>query len=171
MSKFLASICNPTTYDKFFRDNATALRNFLLYKFGSLDDAEDVVQEAFVRLWKNCEKVPLEKAKGFLYTTANNLGLSIKRHEKVKLEFQQSSKTEDRNIENPEFSLLEKEFQNKLQDAIGGLPERQREAFLLNRIEKKSYTEIAEIMEVSVKAIEKLMHKALIKIRADIGNI
>ena len=170
-SKFLSSICNPDTYDEFFRKNASLLRNFLLFKFGSQEDAEDLVQEAFIRLWKNCEKVPLDKAKSFLYTTASNLSISLKRREKVKLGFQQDSGFQDRDQENPEFSLLEKEFHNKLQGAIERLPERQREAFLLNRIEKKTYGEIAEIMEVSVKAIEKLMHKALVKIRSEIGNI
>ena len=59
----------------------------------------------------------------------------------------------------------------KLQNAISGLTDRQREVFLLNRIEKKTYKEIAEISGVSVKAIEKLMSKALIKLRTQIKNI
>ena len=171
MSKLLSSICSPEVYDQFFREQAKGLRNFLFYKYGSEKDAEDVVQEAFIRLWKNCEKVPLEKAKGFLYTAANNLSLSIKRHEKVKLTHSMEVKPSDRDYEDPEYSLLEHEFREKLKNAIEALPERQREAFLLNRIEKKTYNEIAEIMEVSVKAIEKLMHKALIKIRKEIGDI
>ena len=171
MAKLLSSICNPDVYDKFFREQASALRNFLYYKYGSEKDAEDVAQEAFIRLWKNCHKIPLEKARGFLYTAANNLSLSIKRHEKVKLTHRSDVKADDRDHEDPEFSLLEKEFQEKLKQAIEGLPERQREAFLLNRIEKKTYNEIAETMEVSVKAIEKLMHKALVKIRNQIGDV
>ena len=171
MTKLLASICNPDVYDRFFREQAKGLRNFLLYKYGSEKDAEDVVQEAFIRLWKNCEKVPIDKAKGFLYTAANNLSLSMKRHEKVKLTHKAEVKSDDRNQEDPEYTLLEKEFRDKLNRAIEALPERQREAFLLNRIEKKTYNEIAEIMEVSVKAIEKLMHKALVKIRKEIGAI
>jgi RNA polymerase sigma-70 factor (ECF subfamily) len=59
----------------------------------------------------------------------------------------------------------------KLENAISSLPERQREVFLLNRIEKKTFREIAELSNVSVKAIEKLMHKALIKLRTQINNI
>lgn len=171
VSKLLSSICNPDVYDKFFREQAVQLRNFLFFKYGSEKDAEDVVQESFIRLWNNCEKVPLEKAKGFLYTAANNLSLSMKRHEKVKLNHKMEVKVEDRDHQDPEFSLLEKEFQDKLKNAMEQLPDRQREAFLLSRIEKKTYQEISEIMGVSVKAIEKLMHKALIKIRRQIGNI
>jgi len=59
----------------------------------------------------------------------------------------------------------------KLENAISSLPERQREVFLLNRIEKKTYKEIAELSGVSVKAIEKLIHKALLKLRTEIENI
>lgn len=158
-------------YDRFFREQAKGLRNFLFFKFGSETDAEDVVQEAFIRLWKNCDKVPIEKARGFLYTAANNLSLSIKRHEKVKLTHKSDLTYDDRDQEDPEYTILEKEFKEKLQNSIEALPERQREAFLLNRIEKKTYNEIAEIMGVSVKAIEKLMHKALLKIRNEIGDI
>ena len=59
----------------------------------------------------------------------------------------------------------------KLKSAIADLPDRQREVFLLSKIDKKTYEEIAELSNVSVKAIEKLMHKALVTIREKIENI
>jgi len=59
----------------------------------------------------------------------------------------------------------------KLKSAIAELPDRQREVFLLSRIDKKTYKEIAELSGVSVKAIEKLMHKALVVLRKKIGNV
>jgi len=52
-----------------------------------------------------------------------------------------------------------------LEEAINSLPEGQREVFLLNRIEKHTYKQIAEMLDVSVKAIEKRMHKALLKLK------
>lgn len=171
MPKLPDSICNPEVFEKLFRSHAKGLRNYLYFKYGSEKDAEDVVQEAFVRLWKNCSKVPYDMAKGFLFTTSNNLSLSLKRKDKVRLTYLSERQDDDRNIESPEYRLLEKEFKIKLQSAIESLPERQREAFLLSRIEKKTYLEIGEIMGVSVKAIEKLMHKALLKIRNSIGDV
>ena len=74
-------------------------------------------------------------------------------------------------IESPEYLILEKEFMEKLSDAIAQLPDKQREVFLLNRVEKKTYKEIAEMSGVSVKAVEKSMHKALVKLREKIGNV
>ena len=75
------------------------------------------------------------------------------------------------NQESPEFVMLEKEFLEKIEKAIADLPEKQKEVFLLSRIEKKKYREIAEILGISVKAVEKRMHLALIKMKNKIGNI
>ena len=72
--------------------------------------------------------------------------------------------------ENPEFVLEEKEFMEKLQHAISNLTDAQREVFLLNRIDKKTYREISELLGVSVKAIEKRMHGALVKLREQLGK-
>ena len=55
--------------------------------------------------------------------------------------------------------------------AIASLPEGQREVFLLNRMDQMTYKEIAEFLGVSQKAVEKRMHKALVKLRKTIKNI
>ncbi|TPN85297.1 RNA polymerase sigma factor [Aquimarina algicola] len=167
------SICNDTVFDVFFKKHAKLLRNYMYYKFGDLEQAEDFVQEAFIKLWDNCANVPIEKAKSYIYTIATNLGISATRHEKVKFKYQNyiSQRKQDITNESPEFIALEKEYMETLKNAIASLPERQREVFLLSRIDKKTYREIAEMSGVSVKAIEKLMHKALLALRKKIGNI
>ncbi|WP_416135548.1 RNA polymerase sigma factor [Aquimarina sp. 2201CG5-10] len=149
------------------------MRNFIYYKFGDLEQAEDIVQDTFIKLWNNCSKVSLDKAKSYIYTVANNLGISITRHQKVKFKYRDyiTQRRSDITNESPEFIALEKEYMEQLKSAIADLPERQREVFLLSRIDKKTYREIAELSGVSVKAIEKLMHKALLSLRKKIGNI
>ena len=67
--------------------------------------------------------------------------------------------------------LEEKEFNTKLQNAISNLTEAQRIAFLMNRIDGKKYTEIADILGITVKAVEKRIHNALISLRKEIENI
>ena len=57
------------------------------------------------------------------------------------------------------------EFKNELETAINDLPEGQKEVFLMNRIDKLTYKEIAERLGVSQKAVEKRMHKALLKLK------
>ncbi len=167
------STCNEKVFDEFFKSHAKLLRNYVYYKFGDLEQAEDIVQDAFIKLWNNCSKVNLDKAKSYVYTVATNLGISITRHQKVRFKYKDyiTQRKTDTNHESPEFVMLEKEYMEKFKNAIAALPERQREVFLLNRIDKKTYREIAELSGVSVKAIEKLMHKALVALRKTIGNI
>ena len=164
-------LCNEEQFDAFYNEHARALRNFIYYKFGDADQSDDVLQESFIRLWKNCAKVTLDTAKGFLYRIAINLSTSLKRSEKVKLKYEERAVRSGADQESPEFRILEKEFMEKLTAAISSLPDKQREVFLMNRVEKKTYKEIAEISGVSVKAIEKTMHKALLKLRDKIGDI
>ncbi len=173
MSENKNSVCQESTFDRFFKSHATLLRNHIYYKFGDLDHAEDIVQESFIKLWNNCAKVSLDKAKSYLFTIATNLSISNTRHQKVKFKYQDyiRQRNSDINNESPEFITLEKEYMELLKKAIAELPERQREVFLLSRIDKKTYREIAELSNVSVKAIEKLMHKALVSLRKKIGNI
>ena len=167
------NICEERLFEKFFKTNAKLLRNFLYYKFGDLDEVNDIVQESFIKVWDNCGKVTPATAKSYLFRIAINLTTSVIRHKKVILKHQNevSGLKKDRTHESPEFLLLEKEFMTKLENAISALPDRQREVYLLNRIENKTYREIAELSGVSVKAIEKLMHKALTKLRKEIENI
>ena len=158
------STCEEKTFQKLFMQHLDSLRNFLFYKSGNSGFAEDTAQEAFIRLWKNCAKVPVEKAKSFLFTTANNLFLDDAKHQKVKLKYQQQV-SKNPISESPEFLMEEQEFKEQLQKAIDALPEGQREVFLMNRIDKMKYREIAEALGISQKAVEKRMHKALLELR------
>ncbi len=171
MEEIEKPLCDEQQFDAFYASQAKALRNFIYYKFGDAEQSDDVVQESFIRLWKNCAKVTLETAKGFLYKVAINLSTSIKRSEKVHLKYTEQVVKNESDKESPEFLILEKEFMEKLTDVISGLPDKQREVFLMNRVEKKTYKEIAELSGVSVKAVEKTMHKALLKLRDKIGDI
>ncbi|WP_456424391.1 RNA polymerase sigma factor [Lutibacter sp.] len=170
MSKDLNNICNPTIFEKVFRTYSKDLKRFLYFKFGDMESCEDIMQDTFVKLWDNCSSVNYNKVKSYLFTVGNNLFLNIKKHEKIVREHQQL-KVNESTYESPEFLLLEKEFQLKLEKAIAALSERQREVFLLNKIEKKKYKEIAEMLGLSVKAVEKRMHGALKELRNKIGNI
>lgn len=164
-------ICEENTFSGFFRSHAKSLRNYLYYKFGNEEQAEDVTQEAFIKLWENCDKVPPEKAKSFLYTVANNTSLNHIAHQKVVLEYEKKSNISGTDNLSPEFILEEEQFKNKLQTAIGNLSEAQRTAFLLHRVEGKKYHEIAEMLGITVKAVEKRLHIALTQLRKEIEQL
>lgn len=152
------------TFRTLFDDYYEAVRNFLYYKSSNMELAEDLTQEAFTILWKKRQSINPDKARSYLYTIANNLFLNEVKHQKVVLRFQQRPQ---RNLteETPQYLMEEEEFRQKLENAISSLPEKNRVVFLMNRIEKLTYREIAERLELSVKAVEKRMHKALIELR------
>lgn len=164
------SICNEPTFNKVYKRYSKDVWRFIFFKCGDEEQADDLVQETFVKLWKNCTKVPVEKAKSFMFTVVNNAFLNEVAHKKVVLKHAQQQTAGVEN-QSPQFLLEEKEFQQKLQDAIADLTETQRTAFLLNRIEGKKYKEIAEILDISVKAVEKRMSLALKSLRKKIGDI
>jgi len=164
------NICKETVFAQVYQDLITPINNFIYYKFGSKENAEDISQNAFIKLWENCAKLSIKEAKSFLYKTAINMSLNVVKHEKVKLNFNTTPQKSITN-ETPEYELIGKEFQEKLQHTIASLPEKQREVFLLNRIEKMKYAEIAILLDISVKAVEKRMHGALLILREKIGKV
>ena len=92
------------------------------------------------------------------------------KHQKVVLKHQQT-KPKDYTNESPEYIMEESEFTQKYQRALANLTEPQRVAFLLNRVEGKKHKEIAEMLGISRKAVEKRIYGALEKLRTEIEGI
>lgn len=164
------NICEAKLFERLYEKHARNLHDFLYYKFGEHLNPQDKVQEAFIKLWQNCSKIAPPKAKSYLFTTANNLMLNAVAHQKVVLKYNKQPQ-KHATYESPEFVLQEKEFHIKLQKALANLTEAQRTAFLLNRIEGKRFREIAELLDISTKAVEKRIYGALKKLRKDIDGL
>ncbi|HLP13660.1 MAG TPA: sigma-70 family RNA polymerase sigma factor [Flavobacteriales bacterium] len=163
------SVCEENNFNVVYKNNARPLRNFVYYRCGDIEKAEDIVQESMISLWENCIKITFQKAKSFLYTCARNIIIDNSRHEKVKLEFIKQLNTGF--AEDPSYTLIKNEFEKKLEDAISLLPENQRETFLMNRIDKMTFPEIADVLGVSVKAVEKRMHLALSTLKEKVAEL
>lgn len=164
-------LCSEAVFKSTFDSHFQALRNFLVYKYKDPDRADDIAQNAFVILWENCSKLKPEQAKSFLFTTAIRLSLNSLKHDKVVSNFELWAKPRGIHNESPEFILLESELKQQLEEAINNLPEHQRTVFLMNRIDKNTYGEIALMLDLSVKTVEKRMHLALVTLRKVIKNV
>ncbi|MFY0672368.1 MAG: sigma-70 family RNA polymerase sigma factor [Bacteroidia bacterium] len=158
-------VCEESVYNQVFKTESPGLFRFLTYKTGSETKARDILQDSFAKLWEKCADVLPEKAKSFLFTIANNAFLNEVKREKVRFEYAPITHKSDLDIESPEYKMRYDEYKQSLEEAINNLPEGQREVFLLNRVEKHTYKEIAEMLDVSQKAIEKRMSKALQKLK------
>ncbi len=163
-------VCEEALFSSLFNKHSKNLHDFLYYKFGSSLNPKDKVQDAFIKLWENCSNVSPEKAKSFLFTVANNMMLNEVKHQKVVLGFQKI-KPKNYTSETPEFIMEENEYFNKLQKGLANLSEAQRTAFLLNRIEGKKHKEIADMLDISTKAVEKRIYGALKKLRETIKEL
>lgn len=164
-------LCEESFFNTFYLEHVQAITNFAFYKCGDKDLSLDFVQEAFVKIWENCSKIDFYKAKSYLFTTVNNMFLNVVRHQKVVMTYEKEAPYMDKTNQSPEYLMEEDEFRQKLLMAISDLKEEQREVFLLNRIEGKKYREIAELLDISQKTVEKRMSLALKALRGELEEI
>lgn len=156
-------------FKEVFDKNYEYIRNYLYYLSGDIELAEDLVQDVFLRLWEKRSIVKDESVRAFLFSIARNDFLKSRRQNNYDLKFR-STYFEQVENKSPEYLLELKEFDQKLQNTIAGLPEKCRVIYLMNRIDEMTYTEIAENLKVSVKAIEKQMSKALQILQKELGR-
>lgn len=171
MSDATKNLCEENHFSDFYIKNLQAATNFAYYKCGDSAAALDLVQDAFAKIWENCSKIDFDKVKTYLFTSVTNLFLNTVKHHKVVFTYSKDVPNLDRNNESPEYLLEEEEFRIRLEKAIASLTVGQREVFLMNRIEGKKYREIAELLSISQKAVEKRMSGALKILKAQIENI
>ena len=164
-------LCEESHFNSFYLEHIQAVNNFAFYKCGDKATSLDLVQDAFAKIWENCSKIDFTKAKTYLFTTVNNLFLNTIRHQKVVMSYAKEVPYLDKTDLSPEYLMEEDEFKEKLLSAISNLKEEQREVFLLNRMEDKKYREIAEMLNISQKTVEKRMSAALKILRSKVEEI
>jgi RNA polymerase sigma-70 factor (ECF subfamily) len=124
--------------------------------------AEDISQEVFVELWKRRETLDVNTSlKGYLRKIAVNKTLNHIRSKRMDFE-QEDAILHVPSSEKSSQNVLEAEdLQNAINKAVEDLPERCRIIFGLSRYEEKTYREISEELEISIKTVENQMSKAL----------
>ncbi len=148
---------------------------YYAYRFVSdVTVAEDLVQDVFFDLWKNKEKVDLSfSIKPYLYKATYNKSIDYLRKNNMREE--KWKQTELINRYNPENYIIEqeetlhlKEMQKEIQHCISKLPPQCKKIFQLSRNKGLKNKEIAEILNISIKAVEKQISKALYEIRSQL---
>ena len=133
------------------------------------DKAKSITQEAFLKLWINKEKVKkINGIKAFLYTSAKSECLNLLRHKKVVNKYldhslqkrEESLNMEVLNAMNFDTVMLT-ELEELIQVSIDELPNKCRQVFIMIRIDRKKNKEIAAELNITVKAVEANMTRAL----------
>jgi len=133
--------------------------------------SEDIVQQAFISLWKDRQKLDETRSpKSYLYSIAYNRFIDInkkaKKHDEVLNQIWKRALI-DRIEEDTE--TLEKRIQ-KMKQVIGSLPPKCQKIIILNKIQGVKYKEIAEQLGISVKTVESQMRIAFKKIRKEFDD-
>ena len=169
MPKSDENICEDEVFQMLFKQYSLNIRNYILSKCGNVALAEDIVQDVFMKLWQKCEDIRFGSVKSYIYRAAENKLTDQYRHQKIVLVYRKKSNSNQNIEQSPQYLLEEKEFKIKLENIIASIPEKSRTVFLMNRIEKLTYREIAERLEISQKAVEKRMGIALQILKKEIS--
>lgn len=152
----------------------TRLLTVLKHLVGSREQAEDLAQEVFLRVYRSRKGYePGAKFSTWLYTIANHAAAnalrSRSRHPETTLQSRDSGPMGARPLDNmlqassgqmPARQLDKAEMREIVQMAIESLGERQRMAVLLSKFEGMGYAEIAQVMEMSPQAVKSLLSRA-----------
>jgi RNA polymerase sigma-70 factor (ECF subfamily) len=144
------------------------------------EDAEDVSQEVFIQVYRSVQNFKGEsKLSTWLYRIATTRALDLLRSRKSKKRFgflqrlfgdENEPAFELPDFNHPGVALDRKENAARLFKAINQLPENQKIAFTLHKIEDLSYQEVSEIMQTTLPAVESLMHRAKQNLRKILEN-
>jgi len=147
-------------FKEIFDAHFDEVRNYIYYRSGDPDLATDIAQDTFLKIWEKQFIFTNSKVKGLLFKIAGDLFISSYRKQKTVMNFKLNMKPETTGS-NPEDQFQFHELHEKYNRALGNLPEKQRVVFMMSRFEELKYHEIAESLEISVKAVEKRMKNAL----------
>jgi RNA polymerase sigma-70 factor, ECF subfamily len=145
---------------------------------GNRDEAEDLAQEVFLRVYRSRQKYsPKAKFSTWLFTIANHLALNVLRDRKRKHEISLAVSDSTANGPRPEeqfaidkapapgHSMQHKELAAVIRKALDDLNERQKMAIVLNKFEDMGYQEIGEVMGMTMKAVKSLLSRARMRLR------
>lgn len=166
------------------QSHQSSVLNFIWHFMGEPTEAEDLAQEAFLRVWKSAATYK-HKAKfsTWLYRIVTNLCINRRRALKIRNLFSISLSPKDKpdmmgilesepgiNPVTPEDSLLEAEQYRKLSNALDTLPSAQKLAIILKINQGLSYNEISQIMDRSVSAVDALLIRAKKNLQKKLGT-
>jgi RNA polymerase sigma-70 factor (ECF subfamily) len=151
-------------YDTHFDD----LRRYLIYRSGDQDLSGDIAQNVFMKVWTKKIEIASGNIKSLLFKMATEEFISHIRRKKVEKEYTES--IDLRLIREPDNNddLLEKKV--LFQKALNQLPEKQKTALLMNKMQGLTYKEIAEVLNLSQKAIEKRIGLALKALKQNLNQ-
>jgi RNA polymerase sigma-70 factor (ECF subfamily) len=154
---------NKQAFDEVFLKHFKSLHAYAFAIIKEKDDAEEIVQNVFVRIWTKREQLKEDGfLKSFLYRSVHNESLNYLKHQKVRSNFNVHYADAVKNdMGNLNTEIMATELEKNIHSAISDLPEKCRNIFQLSRFDQMKYQEIADALNISIKTVENQMGKAL----------
>jgi RNA polymerase sigma-70 factor, ECF subfamily len=149
-------------FEDIFRQYFQRLYEFSCFIVGDQQAAEDIVQDIFFYFWEHrTESKSHTNIASLLFTAVKNKSLNYKRHRKIEQKHKNRKVAISGTLEMPDAKLEYRELEMAINEAIDELPEKRRVIFYLHRFENLTYTEIANILGISIKTVETQMNRSL----------
>ncbi len=153
---------DSAAFEEIFRRSYAALVGSAERIVRSRAQAEEIVQDVMLELWRRRETLaPHGSPQAYLFQSVRNRALNEVRHQRVERRSEPHLSLELARHANADSGVVEEEIEAALHDAIVSLPPKCRQVFEMSRVRGLRYAEIAQIMGVSVKAVEAHMGRAL----------
>lgn len=167
------------TYKALFRRYYPSLIFYATRLVGE-EEAEDVVQDVFVELWKRKDSIEIgEQIQAFLYRAVYTRALNVLKHRNVEDGY--CAAMEEINRRRAEFyqpdnnevirKIEDRELRKEIHDAINEFPDKCKEVFKLSYLHDMKNKEIADVLGVSLRTVEAHMYKALKFLRNRLGHL
>ena len=142
------------------------IRRYVFFSSGDAAIATDIAQETFLKIWEKQLNLEPEKDVALLYKIAGNLLISHYRRETLSRKMQSEMELEF--AEDHQEDIYYKELKERYKKALSQLPDKQRIVFMMSRMERFTYKEISDRLDISIKTVEKRMNRALKYLRKEL---
>lgn len=168
-------------FDSLQRGNKKAFNTFFLRyypilcayatQFVGMDDAEEIIQDIMLGIWEHRKDIMIASSlNAYLFRAVKNKCINHlekqRLHEQVHVFIASNNQLK---FEDPDFYTIE-ELTRKIEEALQRLPETYREAFVMNRMDGKTYNEIATVLGVSSKTVDYRIQQALKILRVELRD-
>lgn len=160
-----------------YRDMAPRLCSYMAKYVRDEALAEDLTQQLFLDLWRSRGKWKIHSGlRAYLFASARNRALNARRRHSVEDDWEENATANPdlegaipRHMESADLRLVRQEAEDELHQAMALLPERCRMAMYLRWQEGLSYAELADVMGISAKGVEKLLARGMSVLRTTLG--
>ncbi len=134
--------------------------------------AENVAQEIFVKIWVNRTKYKIRtNLKSFLFTAVRNQCLNELKQQKRTVSILTADFIKEEKMNSPEEDLIILERKKAVHKAIDKLPRQCRQIYLMKKYDDLKYTEIAEILNISINTVKTQMKRAMKSLLKQLSSI